>query len=339
MKKTVLLVIYSIFLSTAFKSLNSFEEYQPSHFPPPVYNFAKNPFNKASIQLGRILFYDPILSIDNTISCASCHSPYNAFAHTDHTLSHGINDQIGTRNAPALMNLAWQSSFMWDGAINHLDMQSLAPITHPKEMNESIDNVVKKLQANQDYKKHFYKAYGDSLANGEYILKSISQFLLTLTSATSKYDSVMQQKAEFTSQEMNGYNLFKSNCSSCHKEPLFSDFSFKNNGLPIDTFLNDEGRYSVTKKTEDLYTFKVPSLRNIEYTYPYMHDGRFKKLRQVINHYTDGIRHTSSLDPLLQKPIILTSNEQVDLIAFLLTLSDRAFVFDKRHGYVGVIDK
>lgn len=302
-------------------------------FPPTLYNFSKNPSNEASVNLGRHLFYDPILSADNTVSCASCHSSFNAFAHTDHDLSHGINDQIGKRNAPALFNLAWQPNFMWDGAIHHLDVQALAPISHPKEMGSSIEDVIKKLNNSTKYRAMFFKAYNDSVISTERLFKSLSQFQLSLISNNSKYDSVMRHIAQFTEQEQAGYLLFQKNCNSCHKEPLFSDYSFKNNGLPVDPTLYDWGRYFITKQALDSLLFKVPSLRNLSYSYPYMHDGRFKTLRQVVNHYTIGMVKHPTLSKELINGIQLSSNEKVDLIAFLLTLNDKKFVFDPRFSF------
>jgi len=305
----------------------------PDYFPIPIYDFKNNPLSKKKIELGRRLFYDPILSKDNTISCASCHSPYNSFAHTDHDLSHGINDQIGTRNAPALFNLAWQKSFMWDGAINHLDVQALAPISHPKEMNETIKSIVLKLQNHSYYPLEFYEAFQDSAITGEHVLKALSQFQLTLVSANSKYDQVKKGAKTFTEQENNGYDLFKTNCNSCHTEPLFSTYEFAYNGLAIDTTLNDFGRMKITEESADSLSFKIPSLRNLSFTSPYMHDGRFKKLQQVLNHYTAGINESTIISEALKKPIVLTSNEKTDLIAFLLTLNDSDFVFDKKHQF------
>ncbi|MFZ1749635.1 MAG: cytochrome c peroxidase [Saprospiraceae bacterium] len=305
----------------------------PDHWPPVVYDYSKNQMTPSKVDLGRVLFYDPLLSKDYSISCASCHSPFSAFAHTDHDLSHGIFDSIGTRNAPALMNLAWQSSFMWDGAIHHLDMQALAPITHPSEMGSSIDTVVNRLNKLSKYHQLFDKAYGNPEATGEKTLKAISQFMLTLVSANSKYDLVMAQKDTFTLQESNGYTLFKRNCASCHAEPLFTTHQFANNGLPIDSSLRDMGRYNITLDSSDAYKFKIPTLRNIEYTYPYMHDGRFKKLSQVLRHYTSGLEQSNTISDPLKQTIILSSNEQVDIIAFLLTLSDKEFVFNKKFQY------
>lgn len=306
--------------------------YIPEKWPEPQYNFSKNKLTPEKILIGRALFYDPILSRNNTVSCNSCHSQFTAFAHVDHTLSHGIDSRIGTRNAPGLMNLAWQKTFMWDGAINHLDMQPLAPIANKDEMDSNIDSVVKKLQQSAIYPTLFYKAFGDSIITGEHTLKAISQFMLTLISADSKYDSMMRGQVVFTEQEKNGYNLFKQNCSSCHSEPLFTNELFENNGLPPDNKLNDFGRMKVTKNSADSMKFKVPTLRNLEFSYPYMHDGRFKHLSDVIKHYTQ-INQSNLLSKQLKKPIILSSNEQVDLIAFLLTLTDNHFLFNPDYSF------
>ncbi len=317
----------------AFINFEPTDLHYPINFPEPAYNFENNPLNTEKIELGRALFYDPILSKDGTISCASCHSPYNAFAHTDHDLSHGINDQIGNRNAPALFNLAWQSSFMWDGAINHLDVQALAPISNALEMGESIANVVSKLQEKTNYPIRFSQAFGDSLITGEHVLKALSQFQLTLISGNSKYDKVVKGESRFTMQEANGLQIFRANCSSCHAEPLFSTYEFANNGLPIDTTLNDFGKGEITHLAADSGLFKIPSLRNLSFTHPYMHDGRFDKISEVLNHYTKGIVISTNLANELKTPIKLTSNEKIDLTAFLLTLNDTLFVFDAKHQF------
>ncbi len=331
-KKTIILLAV-VTLGFAFDSSGILELTYPEYFPEPVYDLKKNPLTSEKIRLGRALFYDNILSADNTVSCASCHSPYNAFAHSDHDLSHGIGDQIGTRNAPALMNLAWHNSFMWDGAINHLDMQALAPISHPKEMGDSITNVISKLQHSKIYPKLFQEAYQDSVITGEYLLKALSQFQLTLVSSQSKYDDVKLGKDTFSTQEMNGYKLFSHHCNSCHTEPLFTNHSFKNNGLEIDTTLNDYGRMTITSNPADSLKFKVPTLRNLSFSSPYMHDGRLRKLSHVIKHYTSGLHDKAIISDELKKPIVLTSNEKVDLLAFLLTLDDKAFVFNPAHQF------
>ena len=333
MKKIWAICIVTCIVLCAFKISEEQLFTVPPQWLKPAYDFSKNPLSTQKVELGRYLFYDPLLSKNNQISCASCHSPFTAFTHVDHDLSHGIDDRIGTRNSPALMNLAWHQSFMWDGAINHLDMQALAPISHPDEMGETIESVVKKLQHSKNYPSLFQQAFGDSVITGEHTLKAISQFMLTLVSANSKYDSVMRKQAQFTPQQKNGYALFQKNCASCHAEPLFTNLQFENNGLSVDTTLNDYGRMRITKNKNDSLKFKVPTLRNIEFSYPYMHDGRFKTIAAVLKHYTSGIKQSNTLSVHLQKPIVLSSNERVDLTAFLLTLTDKSFLFNTQHGF------
>jgi cytochrome c peroxidase len=321
-----------IFLLFAFKSFENNSLNYPDYFPNPKYNFENNPLDSNKVKLGRLLFYDGILSKDNTLSCSTCHSPYNAFAHNDHKLSHGIGDSIGTRNAPALFNLAWQSSFMWDGAINHLDMQALAPISSISEMGSNINAVVKNLQGDQYYRKKFYEAYQDSVVTGENMLKALSQFQLTLISANSKYDQVKRGEVEFTKQESKGYKLFQRNCNSCHQEPLFSTYDFENNFIEVDSNLNDYGKGMITSVPGDSSYFKIPSLRNLLYTYPYMHDGRYYTLNSVLDHYVNKETQVKFKENGLKK-IDLSSDAQEDLIAFLLTLNDKEFVFSPEHRF------
>jgi len=307
----------------------------PTYFPSPTYNFESNSLESNKIELGRALFYDPILSADSTISCASCHSPYSAFTHGDHALSHGIHDRIGRRNSPALMNLAWMRELMWDGAVNHLDMQALAPLHSESEMAEDISNVLLKINRNPRYKAFLFEAFQDSTLDSELFLKSIAQFELTLISSNSKYDKIKSgtENLAFTAQEENGYQLFKTHCNSCHTEPLFSNYSFQNNGLSLNPEIQDLGRFEITQNESDTRKFKVPTLRNIEFSSPYMHDGRFKKLSEVIDHYSEGIEVTKTLGEELKNGIKLSSNEEVDLIAFLLTLSDKDFIFNPKHSF------
>jgi len=331
MNRTFLIIALTIILCAGFRNAVNIWD-PPAHFPIPVYDFKKAPLTAEKVHLGKLLFYDPILSRDSSISCASCHSPFNAFAHTDHDLSHGIDDRIGTRNAPALMNLAWQREFMWDGASNHLHAQALAPITNPLEMDEQPENIISKLNRSALYRQLFELSFGDTFITTSRIVVSLAQFQLTLISADSKYDRVMEGREQFTAQEINGYKLFRQHCAACHREPLFTNYEFRNNGLSGDPILRDAGKYTITQRPSDSLLFKVPTLRNVEYSYPYMHDGRFKTLYQVLGHYTGGISRSTTLAKELQQPIVLKPNEQTDLVAFLLTLSDRNFIFNPQHG-------
>ena len=334
MKKGYILLLFFVItiVSSFVIQENSFFQV-PDNWPTPNYNFSSNHLTDQKIYLGRVLFYDPILSKDKTISCASCHLQYTAFTHVDHALSHGIEDKVGTRNAPSLINLAWHKSFMWDGAINHLDMQALAPIAHPAEMGFSIDSVIIRLQHATKYKKLFFEAFHDTTITGERFLKAITAFELILISSDAKYDSVLRKQSTFTVQEAKGYNLFKQNCATCHTEPLFTNLNFENNGLSPDSTLNDIGRYKISNDSNDLYKFKVPTLRNIEFSYPYMHDGRYKTLNEVLNHYSQHIYPYSNLATQLQLPINMNADQKVDIIAFLLTLTDKHFLFNSNYSY------
>ena len=304
----------------------------PQGWPKPHYDFKKNPLTEEGFQLGRKLFYDPILSRDNTISCASCHLQATGFTHVDHELSHGIDGKIGTRNSLALMNLAWSKNLMWDGGVNNLEVQPLNPITSPLEMDESLEHVVQKLQQTQDYPSLFERAFGTSKITGQFTLKALSQFVVTLKSSNAKYDKVIRKEAVFTEQEQKGYDLFKNHCASCHQEPLFTSDKFEYNGLSIDLTLNDFGRMKMTQKTEDSLHFKVPTLRNIQFTFPYMHDGRFKTLTEVIKHY-NSLSRNKLLPKELSQPMNLSDNDRVDIVAFLKTLTDNEFLFNPKYGY------
>ena len=329
-KVYVLLALIGLSFSNIFTTPIYIEV--PKGWPKPTYNFNKNPLTEEGFQLGRNLFYDPILSRDNTISCQNCHLQQTGFTHVDHPLSHGIEGKIGMRNSMTLINLAWSKNFMWDGGVNNLEVQPINPITNPLEMDETLENVVAKLQASQKYRALFTKAFGDEKVTSQRLLKALAQFTVMLKSSNAKYDKVMRKEENFTSQEQHGYDLFKMNCASCHKEPLFTDDKFEKNGLALDTTLNDLGRIKMTNKPEDYLRFKIPTLRNIQFTFPNMHDGRFKTLTEVVKHY-NSLGHDKSLPKELAKPMNLSDNDRVDLVAFLKTLTDTEFLFNKRFSF------
>lgn len=300
----------------------------PEGFPQPHYNFEGNEVTKERFELGRKLFYDPILSRTNTISCGSCHQQFSAFSQIDHPVSHGVDDLLGTRNSPVLFNLAWHKEFMWDGGVNHIEVQPFAPIENPVEMDETLLNVIQKLNASNNYKKLFKEAYNVDSASTKYMALAISQFMAMMVSADSKYDKFIRNEETFSADENEGYQIFQQKCATCHKPPLFTDLSYRNNGLD-DTF-QDEGRKMITQNISDLGKFKVPTLRNIALSYPYMHDGRLITLDQVLEHYNSGIKQSSTLDPILQNGITLTADDKAKLKSFLNTLTDNTFTKDKR---------
>lgn len=306
----------------------------PANFPEPVYDFKDNPVTSNGFKLGRLLFYDPLLSKDKSISCANCHQSFAAFAQLDHPVSHGVDECLGTRNTPALFNLAWQKEFMWDGGVSHIEVSPLNALTNSCEMANSLDEIVSRLKLSKDYPVLFKAAFGSREINSQVLFRALAQFTSMLVSSNSKYDKYIRHEpgGDFTADEEAGYILFKEKCSNCHKEPLFTDRSYRSNGLDVNP--DDIGRDSITHRETDRGKFRVPSLRNVEISSPYMHDGRFDNLKQVLEHYNSGVKHMANLDPELQKNgvygIKLSAIEQVRLVTFLKTLTDLEFINDKR---------
>lgn len=280
----------------------------------------------ARVELGRHLFYDPLLSLDSTTSCASCHQQFSAFAHIDHALSHGVKGRIGKRNVPALQNLADQPTFMWDGALENLDMQALSPLTGHDEMGETLPHILTKLKSSREYPSMFVAAFGDSVISIPHVLEALGSFCATLVSASSRYDRYMAGRDTLAMNEKRGLEVFRGKCASCHAEPLFTNNTFRSNGLPVDSALRDTGRIRLTFDEADRYRFKVPALRNVAVTHPYMHDGRFKRLRDVLGHYGTPSGHADHADPLVKTIGVLRDDQKKDIIAFLLTLTDDDFL-------------
>ena len=310
--------------------LETLQQVIPAGFPAPAYTFADNPLTKEGFELGRKLFYDGALSIDGNFPCASCHQQIAAFGTFEHDRSHGYNGSHTLRNAPVLFNLAWQTKYHWDGEFNSLFDEAANPINDHIQMAESFNGVINKLEKDAEYRDMFKNVFRSNFIRPEFILKALAQFTGYMTSANSKYDRYKNGQATFTAQELNGYQVFKANCATCHPEPLFTDYSFRNIGLPVIDFLNDYGKMRVTKDRADSLKFKVPTLRNVNISANYMHDGRFNTLTQVINHYRTGVQQSVTLDPLLVNGIDLTTTEANDLNTFLRTLTDSSFITDPR---------
>ena len=284
------------------------------------------------------------MSGDNTQSCGDCHAPSSAFSDPNQ-YSTGIDGIQGNRNSMALINLGWQNFFFWDGRAATLEDQILDPITNPIEMHETWPNAVSKLDASAEYRNMFYRAFGQRGIDSLKVTKAIAQFLRTMISGKSKYDVMYKNEYNYTlsqeeqaiyqtvtPDELAGYDLFKSlngaDCFHCHNGPLMQVQKFSNNGLDA-TFI-DKGRGAITGNPNDDGKFKVPTLRNIEFTAPYMHDGRFSTLDEVIGHYSSGIQMSPTIDPLIefagQGGVQLDAFE-IDLLKkFLLTLSDQSFI-------------
>ncbi|MGI4865929.1 MAG: cytochrome-c peroxidase [Janthinobacterium lividum] len=302
----------------------------PPNFPAPVYAPAQQVPDRQAFALGRQLFYDIRLSHDNKVSCASCHQQALAFASAER-LSPGVGGRLGRRNAPALQNLRWKRTFFADGGPKNLETLPLAPLTNPLEMGTTLPAVLAKLNADPAYKRRFAAVYGRRPIDSYQLLRALAQFTAALTSANSRYDKYVRHEAggTLTTQELRGRALFAAKCSSCHATDLFTDESFRNNGLNA-RFPQDSGRVAITFLPADRGRFKVPSLRNVALTAPYMHDGRFRTLGQVLAHYDHGMVNSPTLDPIFRRAdgqlgVPLTAAEQRALVAFLHTLTDESF--------------
>jgi len=310
---------------------------KPSNFPSSTYEFTdSNVKDEAAVfELGKSLFYEPKLSLDNSISCAECHNQSFVFTHHGHVLSSGVNEAPGVRNTHVLQNLAFQNSFNWDGSVTQLILQPIIPITTENEMNENFDNIIKKLSDNQQYTSAFANAFEDGQIRSTNILKALGNFMGMMVSNNSVYDQYLRGEAILTAQETIGLSLFDEKCSTCHSGILFTDESFRNNGLTVKNNLPDElGRQAITDDINDYYKFKVPSLRNVAKSGPYMHDGRISNLRRVLDYYDTGVEQTTNLDPILNNNgvlgIPLTEVQKDALEAFLNTLTDEQFLNDER---------
>lgn len=309
----------------------------PENFPEVQYNFENNPVTQEGFDLGKLLFYEGKLSSNDAISCAFCHEQAFAFTHHGHTLSHGVNGGVGFRNAQPIQNMAYQIEFMWDGAASHLDFQPILPITSELEMGETLSNVINKLKNDANYQYHFGRAFENGEVNSENMLKALSQFMNMMVSSNSKYDKYVREEdnVQLSSIELDGLSNFENKCASCHTTDLFTDHTYRNNGLSVNPMLDDKGRFNLFENPEDLYKFRVPSLRNIEVTYPYMHDGRFSTLEAVLEFYDSGGTDNGNVDASLLRDdgtygISLSQYEKESIIAFLKTLTDHEFLQDDR---------
>lgn len=286
-------------------------------------------------QLGEQLFFDPILSLDSTISCASCHKPEFAFADNEPN-SAGVGGRRGNRNTPSAMNLVDHNFFFWDGRAESLEEQALGPIHNPVEMDLPLSLAIRKLKKHKSYNQSFYAVYGKAPST-ELLAKAIAAYENTLETGNTAFDKYMSGRdtTVFSQSAKRGLTIFnnKGKCFDCH---FGSDFNgsdkFRNIGLYNGKNLNDEGRFKVTGKAKDLGAFKIPGLRNIALTAPYMHNGMHKTLREVIDYYNEPdkfVNNSVNRDSLLNKPLNLTEEEKKDLEAFLLSLTDESLLVKK----------
>lgn len=319
-----------------------FELVYPANFGNRIRIPADNPTTKQGVYLGRLLFYETALSANNKLSCASCHQQEKAF--TDgNALSEGVDHVLSTRNSMSLVNLLWARKFFWDGRTGSLEDQAAVPLSNPHEMGQELAVSSQKLQKTPSYPALFKLVFGDTTINGERIIKAIAQFERTLISANSRYDQYLRKTYQPNQQELKGMTLFNqfpqpeksirgANCAHCHGGVKTYMELFHNNGL--DSIPKDAGMEALTGLPADRGRFKVPTLRNIALTGPYMHDGRFNTLEEVVDHYNDHIRQSASLSSFLQQEsneigsqsLKLLPQEKKAIIAFLNMLTDSAFI-------------
>lgn len=309
---------------------NPYRFEQPEHFPVATYTFHNNELSKEGFELGKKLFFDPILSIDSTVSCGTCHNQSLAFADQPlHHISVGVDNKVGTRNALPLHNLAFYKEFFWDGGVTHLDFVPINAIESPVEMNETITNAVQKVGNSSKYQQLFYEAFGSTEVSTGLMMDALAQFMLLMVSDNSKYDQHLRGTAQLTTAEARGLALVETHCQDCHSGTLFTNQGYHNNG--INATFDDLGRALISANPADEGKFRVPSLRNVGVTMPYMHNAKFNTLEEVLQHYTSGVQSSATLDPLLIQSngnlgIPLNTQEQADVIAFLHTLTDYEYL-------------
>ena len=301
---------------------------QQDDFPQPERNY----LSKEGVELGKTLFFDPELSANGKVSCAGCHLPEKAFSDGLALTNIGVSGSALRRNSPALFNLAWHDGLFWEGGANDLESMVFGPLTHPDEMAADLNKVLEYINTHEAYPLLFQEAFSSDSITSSSIARSLAQFMRTLISDDSKYDQWKRDETELNSEELKGYSVYQEHCSSCHKEGLFTDLSYHNNGL--DSSYPDppeleglyQGRYRITYKDEDMGAYKTASLRNLSFTAPYMHDGRFANLDQVLDYYETGIKTNETLAPQLENGIVLSTTERTQLLAFLYSLNDYNFI-------------
>lgn len=339
-------VIFCFFLLFAFAFI---EKHSPTPYIFPEMKFfpempvsETNPVTEEGVALGRFLFYDPILSADSTLSCASCHKQEKAFSDSPKRFSEGVKNNSMERNTMALFNLSWYSTFFWDGKAVSLEEQVFHPVRRHDEMNLQWKEVENRIRRSEFYRTKFITAFGAIEIDSLLIAKAIAQFERTLLSYQSRYDKVLEGKAFFSHDEYKGFvlvnDMTKGDCLHCHTSDanaLGTTLAFSNNGLdPIynPTEYIDKGRGAITGNEKENGKFKIPSFRNVAVTAPYMHDGRFNTLEEVLDFYSEGVNMSANIDSKMglahRKGVGLNSEEKKQIIAFLLTLTDSAFISD-----------
>lgn len=341
--KNVLLVL--VVVAAIVASFRGIEVPTPYTFPemfffPEMPQNSENPVTVEGVDLGRHLFYDPILSSDSSIACATCHRQENAFSDGGTQFSVGFGGATTQRNTPPLFNLAWYNGLFWDGRAANIEAQVFEPVRNHDEMNLDWGKAEQRVQNSPFYRQKFRAAFGDEAIDSVQIAKAIAQFERTLLSHNSTYDNAIQEKVKLSHDEYRGFVIMNDqsmgDCLHCHNtdgNPLATSLRYSNNGLDSVYAANkyrDAGRGVVTGNLEDYGKFKIPSLRNIAVTAPYMHDGRFKTLEEVVEFYASGLHDGANVDPKMQHAhrggVPLTADEKRQIVAFMRALTDSTFI-------------
>ncbi len=314
----------------------------PANLQKPLFIPEHNPLTEEGINLGKRLFYDPVLSAKNQISCASCHIPVLSFSDGKALSTAGVSGRMLSRHVPQLANVAWNESLFWDGGAKNLESMVFGPLGHPDEMGENLNNLTQELQENDSYPPLFKQAFGTDSVQSALVAQALAQYMRTLISADSRFDRFVRQEigGALSTQELKGMRLVKEKCSQCHtfdsgKADFFTDFSYHNNGLDA-VFTEQEerimmGRFRISFDSTQIGAYKTPSLRNVARTAPYMHDGRFQTLGEVLEHYRSTMQASSYVDTVFQLNnqqlgIPMSDDEKEAIIAFLQSLTDQSFL-------------
>ncbi|NME72318.1 cytochrome-c peroxidase [Flammeovirga aprica] len=327
--KIILLISIPVFVGACLFSCEenrqaSVVSYQ--NIPDPEHN----KMDPLKVELGRKLFFDPNLSKDSTISCGHCHQPQYGFGENVGLSKQGVSHKALLRNSPALINIAWAKGWFWDGGAKNIESLIFGPLTHEDEMGTDLKLLMKNINASSFYSEEFKTAFGVDKVYSAHLARALAQYVRTLISNQSNYDLYLEGKYQFSEKEALGYKLYQKNCSHCHQEPFFTDFDYHNNGL--DTTFSDaheainKGRGRISRVKEDDLKYKTPTLRNIFATAPYMHDGRYQSIHDVLDHYEKMIQYYPTLDSTLKNGIQFKVSEKEQLIAFLGTLTDSTFL-------------
>ncbi|NOX46240.1 MAG: cytochrome-c peroxidase [Chlorobi bacterium] len=349
--KRTFLVLTFVLLSVIIVGLKYSDNPTPYQFPeikffPEMPVSVDNPVTVEGVELGRYLFYDPILSRDYSFSCSSCHKQATAFCDSPKKFSKGIDGKLMVRNTMPLFNLAWYAEFFWDGRARSIEDQVFHPVTANDEMDMDWDNAAKRVRESEFYQPKFKASFGEMEIDSILISKAIAQFERTLISNNSKYDRVIRRETVLTQEEYEGFNLIndqsKGDCLHCHttdSDALGTTAIFSNNGLDAvfgPNAYTDKGKGGITGRMEDNGKFKIPSLRNLLFTTPYMHDGRFETLEEVLDFYSEGVNESYNIDSKMGSAhrggVHLTKGEKQKIIAFLKTMSDSSFIENPKFG-------